>query len=88
MQMHVSRFPDGTDVFEVTPFNSRGEVIRRSTYVRAGSEQAARRLGRRWLRILGLRGKFHVRARIYNPLNDPEMRGYVRPLTAKAVEVL
>jgi len=78
--MLIARFPDGTDVFEVTPYNSKGRAISRSTYVRAGSEQAACRTGRKWLRTLGVKSISYVRARIYNPLSDPEMRGYVRPL--------
>lgn len=80
--MPTARFPDGTDAWEVTPYNGAGRVISRSTYVRAASRDAAERMGRRWLKALGLRGRFHVRARLYHPLLDSEMRGYVRPLTA------
>jgi hypothetical protein len=67
-------------VFEVFPVDSKGRVIGRPTYVRAATRDRAERAGRRWLTLIGWRGSFKTRARIYNPLTDPEMARYVKPI--------
>jgi hypothetical protein len=47
------------------------------SWVRASSEQQAIELGRRALRLIGVRGSFRVSASLYSPLGDYAFAGYV-----------
>jgi hypothetical protein len=47
------------------------------SWVRASSEQQAIELGRRALRLIGVRGSFRVSASLYSPLSDWVFAGYV-----------
>ena len=55
---------------------NRDKVLGR-TWVRAISESQAMDLGRRALRITGVRGSFRVEAFRYSPLHDLAFLGYV-----------
>lgn len=67
--------------YEVTPVDSYGRTAGRAIYVRASNSAVAEIAGKRWLKMLGTRGKFSVRVKLYNPLLDPDMQGYVRAIT-------
>ena len=49
-----------------------------SSYVLADSEREAMQLGRRALRLIGVRGSFQVSASQYNPLGDLAFAGFIK----------
>jgi len=55
----------------------RGGKAYEQTFVRASSEIAAKNIGKSALRMLGVRGRYDVRARRYYPWFDPALRGFV-----------
>jgi hypothetical protein len=55
---------------------NRDKVLGQS-FVKACSESQAIELGRRALRLIGVRGRFQVSASPYSPLRDLAFLGYV-----------
>lgn len=47
------------------------------TFVRADSEDEARQLGHKALRLTGVRGRFRVSVRRYEPWRDLAFRGFI-----------
>lgn len=71
------------DQWKVSAYRGkRGEIHLAHTYVRAKSEEGAKRIGKEALKTIGVRGRFFVWATPYYPWKDPEIRRY----TAKAEE--
>lgn len=64
--------------FECFPVESRSGKFGTPVYVPAFNAKEAEKKGRAKLRARGQRGRFTVHVKIYNPLNDPEMHGFVR----------
>lgn len=52
------------------------------SFVLADSERDAIELGRRALRLIGVRGRFNVDARPYRPERDFEFAGYIAEVRA------
>jgi hypothetical protein len=50
------------------------------TFVRADSESHAKELGRKALRLTGVRGSFQVSVRPYYPWLDRDLLGFVREI--------
>jgi hypothetical protein len=48
------------------------------SWVKADTESQAVELGRRALRMIGVRGRFQVSASEYSPLRDMDFLGYVQ----------
>jgi hypothetical protein len=63
--------------FEVYPITSSGKRWGPAVYVRAQDPTRAEAAGKYWMRTLG-RSVRHVRAEIYRPELDPEIRRYVQ----------
>ena len=64
--------------WKVTAYTGKNrDKVLGSTWVRAYSELEARDLGRRALRLIGVRGRFQVSASRYCPLRDLAFLGYV-----------
>lgn len=55
----------------------RGEINLAQTFVRANSEEDAKRIGKEALRTIGVRGQFFVYATPYYPWRDLHFRGYI-----------
>lgn len=65
--------------WKVTAYTGKNrDKILGSTWVRASTETEARDLGRRALRIVGVRGRYQVSASLYSPLRDFAFVGYIR----------
>jgi hypothetical protein len=66
------------DQWKVTAYAGKNRnIILGHSWVRASSEQQAIELGRRALRLIGVRGLFRVSASLYSPLSDWAFAGYV-----------
>lgn len=50
------------------------------TYVRAATESQAIDLGRRALRLIGIKGRYQVSVRQWSPLQDFDFHSYVRAI--------
>lgn len=72
---------DNRAAFRVKGYDRKGKYIG-DAYVRSSDRVRAAAWGKRWLRILG-RKPLTVSAEIYNPLQDPAMRGFVREIPAE-----
>lgn len=64
--------------YEVIPISPYGNRIAQPVYVRAHNATQAAYIGKDWLRLMGVKGKFYAKAYLYNPLEDLAMRGFVR----------
>lgn len=70
--------PEGWNQWKITAtIGKSGDTVVGTTYVRAASEDRAKELGKTALRMLGVRGRFVVLARIYRPWADPEIQPYL-----------
>lgn len=72
--------PNDKSPYRVTPSDAKGRPVGRPVYLNAATRERAEAAGRKLLRLMGQRGRFSVRASLYNPLDDPEMHGFVRAL--------
>ena len=64
--------------WKVTAYTGKNRnVLLGSSYVRADSESQALELGKRALRLIGVRGSFRVSASRYDPLRDLAFSGFV-----------
>lgn len=64
--------------WKVTAYTGKNrDIILGHSWVLADSEQHAMELGRKALKITGVRGTFRVSASRYSPLNDVAFIGYV-----------
>jgi hypothetical protein len=63
--------------FEVYPINNSGKRSGTSVYVNAQNIERAVIAGKTWMRILGRKPR-QVRAEVYRPWLDPEIRMYVQ----------
>jgi hypothetical protein len=63
--------------FEVYPISNSGKRCGPAVYVRARNQACAEAAGKHWMRTLGRYAR-HVRAEIYRPELDLEIRGYVQ----------
>lgn len=66
--------------YEIFPIDVYGRILGSPVYLTAASRERAEKTGKDLLRCFGQKGRFSTRAREYNPLNDPAMRGWVRAL--------
>jgi len=67
------------DQWKVTAYTGKNRnVLLGSSYVRADSESQAIDLGKRALRLIGIRGAFRVSASRYDPLKDLAFKGFVQ----------
>jgi len=67
------------DQWKVTAYTGKHRnVLLGSSYVRADSERQAMELGKRALRLIGIRGSFRVSASRYDPLRDLAFKGFVQ----------
>jgi hypothetical protein len=65
--------------WKVTAYTGKNRnVLLGSSYVRADSESKAIDLGKRALRLIGIRGAFRVSASRYDPLRDLALKGFIR----------
>jgi hypothetical protein len=58
----------------------RGDVRLGETFVRADDARSAKELGKRALRLIGIRGRFVVNVMPYYPWCDPAMRLFIAPV--------
>jgi len=64
--------------WKVTAYTGkRRDKILGSTYVRADTEDKAKEIGRKALRLIGIKGKYQVSAAVYRPENDWAFFGYL-----------
>jgi hypothetical protein len=64
--------------WKVTAYTGKNrDKILGSTWVRAFTESDARELGRKALRLIGIRGRYQVSASPYSPLRDIAFLGFV-----------
>jgi hypothetical protein len=64
--------------WRVTAYTGKNRnIVLGQTWVKAYSEASAVELGRRALRLIGVRGRFRVSASLYSPLRDVAFLGYV-----------
>lgn len=64
--------------YKVTAYTGKNrDKVLGHTWVKACSELQAVELGRRALRLIGVRGRFQVSASQYSPLRDIAFLGYV-----------
>ena len=67
------------DQWKVTAYTGKNRnVLLGSSYVRADSESQAIDLGKRALRLIGIRGEFRVSASRYDPLRDLAFKGFIQ----------
>jgi hypothetical protein len=65
--------------WKVTAYTGKNRnVLLGSSYVRADNESQAIDLGKRALRLIGVRGAFRVSASRYDPLRDLAFKGFVQ----------
>jgi hypothetical protein len=65
--------------WKVTAYTGKNRNVQLgSSYVLAQSESKAIELGKRALRLIGIRGQFRVSAALYDPTKDWEFNGFIR----------
>lgn len=65
--------------WKVTAYTEKNRnVLLGASYVRADSESQAIDLGKRALRLIGIRGAFRVSASRYDPLRDLAFNGFIQ----------
>jgi hypothetical protein len=65
--------------WKVTAYTGKHRnVLLGLSYVRADSESQAIDLGKRALRLIGIRGAFRVSASRYDPLRDLAFKGFIQ----------
>jgi len=70
--------PSNWSMWEVVAYRGKsGDVHVAKTFVRAASERSACELGKSALRLLGVRGRYVVNAKVYYPWLDTALQGYV-----------
>lgn len=67
------------DQWKVTAYTCKNrDVSLGCTFVRADSEDEAKLLGHKALKLTGVRGRFRVSVRRYEPWNDLAFRNFIK----------